>query len=203
MIYEVKGQYGDAVAAELTYTEPPPDAAALRTAFETGGWRAYQEARVRYLLPRSALECSKTPAMSYLRLGNRAEAFRWLNHAVDNHCDILAWASDARLDPIREDERFRALLRRVHLPLPQESRVPASPDTALRVYWHYRECLEDSLMRSFLRLRAVKSVTPESQASPRPPCFPDHAAGWHELTLRSQETRSDEALLMSLISGQV
>ena len=55
--------------------------------------------------------------MSYVRLGNLTEAFRWFNRDLDNHCDIVFdLSADPRLDKIRGDERFRALLRRVHLP---------------------------------------------------------------------------------------
>jgi hypothetical protein len=55
--------------------------------------------------------------MGYLRLGNLTEAFRWFNRDLDNHCNILFdLSADPRLDKVRGDERFRALLRRVHLP---------------------------------------------------------------------------------------
>lgn len=57
-------------------------------------------------------------AMSYVRLGNLTEAFRWFNRDLNSHCGITVFdlSADPRLDKIRGDERFRDLLRRVHLP---------------------------------------------------------------------------------------
>ena len=56
--------------------------------------------------------------MSYVRLGNLTEAFRWFNRDLNSHCGITVFdlSADPRLDKIRGDERFRDLLRRVHLP---------------------------------------------------------------------------------------
>ena len=120
--YEMQGRYRDALAADLKDMASelsPRDVVSFRTAFETGGWKAYQQARVKFLLPRSMSECHMNPiAMSYFRLGNPTEAFRWFNHDEDNRCGRTAFdvASDPRLDPFRGDERFRTLLRRVNLP---------------------------------------------------------------------------------------
>jgi TolB-like protein/DNA-binding winged helix-turn-helix (wHTH) protein/Tfp pilus assembly protein PilF len=120
-IYEVQGRYSDALAADLKILPPDlsaPDVNSFRLAFATGGWKAYQEARIKYFLPRSDNGCrSNFLAMSYVRLGNLTEAFRWFNRDLDNHCNILFdLSADPRLDKIRGDERFRALLRRVNLP---------------------------------------------------------------------------------------
>jgi TolB-like protein/DNA-binding winged helix-turn-helix (wHTH) protein/cytochrome c-type biogenesis protein CcmH/NrfG len=121
-IYEVGGRYNDALAADLkdlASDASPQDINSFRSAFQTGGWNGYQEARVKYLLPRSAGQCYMNPlAMSYVRLGNLTEAFRWFNRDMDNHCGrtIFDLVADPRLDKIREDDRFRALLRRVNLP---------------------------------------------------------------------------------------
>ncbi len=121
-IYEVQGRYKDALEADLKDLASelsPQDIHSFRSAFQTGGWKGYQEARVNYLLPRSVGQCYMNPlAMSYLRLGNLTEAFRWFNRDMDNHCGrtVFDLVADPRLDKIREDDRFRALLRRVHLP---------------------------------------------------------------------------------------
>jgi hypothetical protein len=74
---------------------------------------------VKYLLPRSLNQCYVNPlAMSYLRLGNINEAFRWLNRDLDNRCGTTVFdlSADPRLDKIREDPRFTALLHRANLP---------------------------------------------------------------------------------------
>jgi TolB-like protein/cytochrome c-type biogenesis protein CcmH/NrfG len=121
-IYEVQGRYNDALGADLKDMAAelsPQDIRSFRTAFQSGGWQGYQQARVKYLLPRSAGQCYMNPlAMSYVRLGNLTEAFRWFNHDIDNHCGrtVFDLSADPRLDALREDDRFRALLRRVHLP---------------------------------------------------------------------------------------
>jgi TolB-like protein/DNA-binding winged helix-turn-helix (wHTH) protein/Tfp pilus assembly protein PilF len=120
-IYEVQGRYSEAFAADLKIL--PRDLSAqdinsFRLAFATGGWKAYQEARIKYFLLRSDLEYrSNILAMSYVRLGNLTEAFRWFNRDLDDHNNIVFdLSADPRLDKIRGDERFRALLQRVHLP---------------------------------------------------------------------------------------
>jgi hypothetical protein len=57
-------------------------------------------------------------AMSYLRLGNLDEAFRWLNLDLDKRCGrtVFDLSSDPRLDKIRQDPRFAVLLHRANLP---------------------------------------------------------------------------------------
>jgi hypothetical protein len=121
-IYEIQGRYSDAFAADLKDSASelsPQDIDSFRSAFATGGWKAYQEARVKFLLPRSMSECHMNPlAMSYVRLGNLTEAFRWFNRDLDNRCGrtVFDLSSDPRLDKIRQDPRFTALLHRVNLP---------------------------------------------------------------------------------------
>jgi TolB-like protein/cytochrome c-type biogenesis protein CcmH/NrfG len=120
--YEMQGRYSDAFAADMKEMTPelsPGEIHSFRSAFETGGWKGYQEARVKYLLARSLNRCYPNYlAMSYVRLGNPAEAFRWYNRDLDNHCGrtVFDLSSDPRLDKIREDPRFTALLHRANLP---------------------------------------------------------------------------------------
>jgi TolB-like protein/DNA-binding winged helix-turn-helix (wHTH) protein/tetratricopeptide (TPR) repeat protein len=120
--YEAQGRYSDALAADLkgmVSELSPQDIDTFRSAFTTGGWNAYQQARVKFLLPRSINKCSAHfLAMSYVRLGNLTEAFRWFNRDLDDNCGMTVFdlSADPRLDKIRGDERFRELLRRVHLP---------------------------------------------------------------------------------------
>ncbi len=120
--YEMQGRYSDALAADLKEMASelsPDDVHSFRSAFETGGWNAYQQARLKYLLPRSMNKCYPDYlAMSYVRLGNPAEAFRWFNRDLDNNCGrtVFDLSSDPRLDKIREDPRFTTLLHRVNLP---------------------------------------------------------------------------------------
>jgi hypothetical protein len=62
-------------------------------------------------------------AIVHLGLGERDEAFGWLDKSVDERSSWLAYlAYDPRLDPLRGDTRFARLVERVGLPparLPQ------------------------------------------------------------------------------------
>ena len=120
-VYEMQGRYSDAFAADMrdiASEASPQNIQSFRTAFETGGWKGYQQARVKFLLPRSMDSCHMNPvAMSYVRLGDLPEALRWFNRDLDNYCGrtVFDLAADPRLDSIRNDQRSRALLRRVGL----------------------------------------------------------------------------------------
>jgi hypothetical protein len=51
------------------------------------------------------------------QLGNLDEAFRELTRAYDEHIGGLVWAkSDPMLDPLRDDPRFDAFLKRMNFP---------------------------------------------------------------------------------------
>lgn len=117
--YEMQGRYSDAFEADIEEMAPeilPQDLKSFHSAFETGGWDGYQKARVKYLIPRSQNQCNSI-AMSYVRLGNLNEAIRWFNRDIDNRCGTTVFdlSADPRLDRIRQDPRFHALLRRVKL----------------------------------------------------------------------------------------
>lgn len=56
-------------------------------------------------------------ALVYTALGERDQAFAWLDRAVQERTHWLVWLNrDRRWDPIRADPRFRMLVRRVGLP---------------------------------------------------------------------------------------
>jgi TolB-like protein/Tfp pilus assembly protein PilF len=56
-------------------------------------------------------------ALIHIGLGQNDEAFRWLDRAYAERSDLLVYLGvDPRLDPIRSDPRFSALVRRVGLP---------------------------------------------------------------------------------------
>jgi tetratricopeptide (TPR) repeat protein len=118
-IYEVEGRYNDAAAADLKSLSnlSPVDLDFLRSAFEKGGWKAFQETQIKLLLARAANSCSDADnlARSYVRLGNTTEGFRWLNQQIDQHCENFL-AADPRFDSIRADPRYTALLGSLNLP---------------------------------------------------------------------------------------
>jgi serine/threonine-protein kinase len=56
-------------------------------------------------------------ALVHAALGQRDSAFAWLNRAVDERTHWVLWLNrDRRWDPIRSDDRFRAIVRRVGIP---------------------------------------------------------------------------------------
>jgi tetratricopeptide (TPR) repeat protein len=68
-------------------------------------------------LSRSQYVTAYAVALVHAALGQRDSAFVWLNKAVDERTHWLLWLNrDRRWDPIRSDERFRAIVRRVKLP---------------------------------------------------------------------------------------
>src|SRR5262249_40421191 len=53
-------------------------------------------------------------ATTYLALGDRDEAFKWLQKAYEAHSICMLWLNaDPRLDPLRSDPRFIALVQQV------------------------------------------------------------------------------------------
>ena len=57
-------------------------------------------------------------AVIYAGLGQKDEAFNWLNRAYDDRSYLLAvyLNTDSRLDTVRSDPRFDELRRRIALP---------------------------------------------------------------------------------------
>jgi len=55
-------------------------------------------------------------ALIYVGLGNREEAFSWLERAYQQRSPMMAWLKvDPRFDSLRSDPRFQDLMRRVGL----------------------------------------------------------------------------------------
>jgi tetratricopeptide (TPR) repeat protein len=68
-------------------------------------------------LSRSQYVTAYAVALVHAALGQRDSAFVWLDKAVGERTHWLLWLNrDRRWDPIRSDERFRAIVRRVRLP---------------------------------------------------------------------------------------
>jgi len=56
-------------------------------------------------------------AMVYAGLGDKDNAFRWLNKAYDEHAFKMAWLKvEPQWDPLRSDPRFQALVKKVGIP---------------------------------------------------------------------------------------
>ena len=55
-------------------------------------------------------------AIAYAGMGERDEAFHWLELALEDHSEILKdLGVEPEVDPLRSDPRFAQILRRVHL----------------------------------------------------------------------------------------
>ena len=118
--YLAEGKYEPAIAAsERAASLSNNDAARL-----VGLGRAYALAgrmsdarRVLDQLRAQSLQAYVPPYFSatiYGALGEKKEAFSWLEKAFDDHDVFLAWLkADPAVDPLREDPRFAELLRRV------------------------------------------------------------------------------------------
>ena len=66
---------------------------------------------------RSAYVSPYSIAAVHAALGEKDQAFRWLNRAYDERdCQITYLALDPHVDPLRSDPRFPPLLARLHLP---------------------------------------------------------------------------------------
>lgn len=60
---------------------------------------------------------SSSLAILHARLGEKDEAFRWLERSFDSHTrDLIYLKVEPAYDSLRVDPRFDALLRRVGLP---------------------------------------------------------------------------------------
>jgi TolB-like protein/Flp pilus assembly protein TadD len=61
--------------------------------------------------------CPYEVATIYAGLGEKDAAFEWLDKAVEARADCVPWIKpDPKIDPLRSDPRYAALLRRVGLP---------------------------------------------------------------------------------------
>jgi len=86
------------------YAKAGDHAAAERTLKQT-----LNEAKGHYIYPYDA-------ALAYGALGEKDQAFAWLEKAYQERIDQMAWLKvDPRFKPLRDDQRFGDLLRRVGL----------------------------------------------------------------------------------------
>ena len=120
-IAEAQGHDADAAHAEMlgiASAVSPHEFGDLRSAFAAGGWKEYQQTRIRFLLSRSSTPCTSDDlAMSYLRIGRIPEAFRWFQREADEYCvSVSSLAADPRLDLFRQKPQYIALQDRLNLP---------------------------------------------------------------------------------------
>jgi DNA-binding winged helix-turn-helix (wHTH) protein/TolB-like protein len=118
--YEKKGMYEDAIKAyERDFAlagDSPRTVAAMRAAYKTSGingfWRRHTE-----LLNERSTRTYVSPiwiAMDYANLGDKEQAFAWLEKA---YAERSGWLLELKIDPtwdkLRADSRFPSLLKRI------------------------------------------------------------------------------------------
>ena len=120
--YQINGRYREAVEQYIKTTElygANEEAQLLRRGYSEGkykdtirGWMKEwdRQADHRYLPP-------LWPAFLYANLGDKDDAFRWLEKAYQEHSWCMLYLNlDDMWDPIRSDPRFAEYVRRAGLP---------------------------------------------------------------------------------------
>lgn len=121
MVYGAKGNHAEAIAELEKVKQQLPTSmvvGGLGMEYALAGRRAdalralaelKQMAREQYVSPFDV-------ALVYIGLGDKEQAFAWLEKAREDQSEWMGWINaDARLDPLRTDPRFAELLRRVGL----------------------------------------------------------------------------------------
>ena len=97
----------------------PLDVATATTAIAAAGQRAEAEASLQRLLQlgKQRWVCPYELGTTYLALGDKEQALRELENAYQAHSICMVWAKDdPRLDPLRSEPRFQAILQRMSFP---------------------------------------------------------------------------------------
>jgi tetratricopeptide (TPR) repeat protein len=122
-VYEQQGKYEQAIAQiqkglELSGGESEM-AGALGHAYAVSGKRDEAERLLAELKERSKRQyvAPFDVALIYVGLGAKSATFEWLEKAYEDRSSWFTWiTTDPRFDSIRDDPRYRDLLRRMKLP---------------------------------------------------------------------------------------
>ena len=88
----------------------------LKQAYATAGYQGLLKTEIKLLKERYKQQYSFWAELARLcaTVGEKDEAFEWLNKAYDSRSDALNWLKvDPRYDNLRSDPRFSDLLKRV------------------------------------------------------------------------------------------
>jgi TolB-like protein len=117
-LYAEKGRYADSIAAFLKSGDGPYSLGHLGNAYARAGRKEDARrtiTRIEAQLPKDGVGRYEI-ALIYAGLGEKDEAFHWLEDAFRAHDVGLVYLQvDPCLDPLRSDPRFTDLLRRVGL----------------------------------------------------------------------------------------
>lgn len=114
---EALSEYERALVADKA---APETVQALRRAFEKGGWKGYWHKSLDGLLEKSNREYVSPYfiAILYARLGDKQNAFRYLDKAFANHdYGLTTIKIDRDLDLLHDDSRYVNLLKKMGLPV--------------------------------------------------------------------------------------
>jgi hypothetical protein len=94
-------------------------ALAMENGFRSGGWQGALTKGLEALQAQRKTGDSSAYdiAAMYAQLGDKEQAFLWLNTAFQEHDEHLMWLKiDFTLDSLRSDPRFAEMVRKVGLP---------------------------------------------------------------------------------------
>jgi tetratricopeptide (TPR) repeat protein len=117
-IHQVRGNYAEAAEGFAKFYElmgNAEDAARIRSSFADGGWLGF----VRMMTGEKSLAdvTGYFAAALHASLGEKDAAFAQIEKAYENREALLALIRiDPRIDCLRDDPRFKALLKRLNLP---------------------------------------------------------------------------------------
>ena len=116
-VYRVMGKYSESVESFAKFQElygRPQTAALVRASFAAGGWQGY----LREMTAKQPEGLTPYMAAVYFtQLGDKDKAFVELNKAFENREYSLRFIRlDPSVAPLRDDPRFKDLLRRMRFP---------------------------------------------------------------------------------------
>jgi len=118
--YAAQGMYDKAaenVAEGFRLEGRPQQAAAIRESYKQGGFKAMLRKRIGIDKIASSEDYDPySVAASYAQLGDKDQAFFWLNKAYEARSGILLVKVDNYWNSLRSDSRYTDLLRRMGLP---------------------------------------------------------------------------------------
>ena len=118
-INEKKGMQEEAVHYDLAAMGSSVSQAErdkLLHTFQRSGWKAYWQAHIEQMSTEKESCAPYDVGVSYLRLGERGQAFLWLNKALERKCLWAIWLKvDPMVDDARTDPRYRVLLQKMNL----------------------------------------------------------------------------------------
>ena len=118
LLHRLRGNYAAAVeeSAKMSEQQNRPESARLkRESFAKGGWPGYLRAVVGELEQTKANPYSL--AIAYAELGEKDKAFAALEDVYNAHSNFIGhFKVDPQLSPLRDDPRFKALLKKSGFP---------------------------------------------------------------------------------------